>query len=52
MARTSSGPALLVRPRVQDRTVLTRANGLFQGYHVRAGLPDTTAELVRDSGKP
>jgi hypothetical protein len=32
--------------------VLTRANGLFQGYHVRAGLPDTTAELVRDSGKP
>jgi hypothetical protein len=52
MARTSSGPALLVRPRQQDRSVLTRANGLFRGYHVRAGLPDATAELVRDSGKP
>lgn len=45
-------PVLLLRPRAEDRPLLTRANGLFRGYHLGANQSELLTEIVRGYGRP
>jgi hypothetical protein len=52
MTLPKSAPALLLRPGLQEKRIITRANGLFQGFHVSASLPGPMTAMLRESGKP
>jgi hypothetical protein len=50
--RRSAAPALLLRPRPEDRALLSKANGLFRGYHLAANQSASLTDVVRGYGKP